>query len=76
MVLIFYMEDNTAFVENAPFEGLFYCLIVLCILMSYMIGANDAANSLGTSYGSKALSLKKAVITFQINSYPLNPFSS
>ena len=29
--------------------------------MSFSIGSNDAANGLATSYGSKALSLKKLI---------------
>ena len=37
-------------------------IYVLSFLMSFAVGANDAANSLGTLYGSKALKLTYIVI--------------
>ena len=37
-------------------------IYVLSFLMSFAVGANDAANSLGTLYGSKALKLVYIVI--------------
>ena len=33
---------------------IFWTILVLSFAMSYSIGANDAANALGTSYGSNA----------------------
>ena len=38
-------------------------ILLLSFLMSFSIGSNDAANGLATSYGSKALSLYKLIIT-------------
>ena len=35
--------------------------IILSFCMSFSIGSNDAANGLATSYGSKALSLRKLI---------------
>jgi len=35
--------------------------LLLSFCMSFSIGANDAANGLATSYGSKALSLRKLI---------------
>jgi inorganic phosphate transporter, PiT family len=37
------------------------CLVVLAFYMAFMMGANDVANSMGTSVGSKALTLGKAI---------------
>ena len=36
--------------------------IVFSFMMAFSIGANDAANGLATSYGSKALSLRKLIL--------------
>jgi len=36
--------------------------IVFSFLMSFSIGSNDAANGLATSYGSKALGVKKLIV--------------
>ena len=35
--------------------------ITFSFCMSFSIGSNDAANGLATSYGSKALSLRKLI---------------
>ena len=36
---------------------IYWTILVLSFAMSYSIGANDAANALGTSYGSNAAKL-------------------
>jgi len=41
--------------------GLFIITLVLGFYASFSIGGNDVANAIGTSVGSKALSLKKAI---------------
>lgn len=38
-------------------NGIFWSIGVMAFLMAYSIGANDAANALGTSYGSNAAKL-------------------
>ncbi|NOY63434.1 MAG: inorganic phosphate transporter [Gammaproteobacteria bacterium] len=47
------MEYGTVFIVLACFFGL---------LMAWGIGANDVANAMGTSVGSKALTIKQAII--------------
>lgn len=39
-----------------------WTIITMSFLMSYSIGANDAANALGTSYGSNAARLSVLLI--------------
>ena len=43
-------------------DGYLVAISVLAFLMSFSIGANDAANALATSYGSNALRLLWLVI--------------
>eukprot|EP00889_Picochlorum_renovo_P002545 jgi/Picre1/29575/NNA_004961.t1 len=44
------------------FTWIFVCSIFLAFFVAWGIGANDVANSFATSVGSKALSLKQAVL--------------
>ena len=43
-------------------SGIIVSIYILSFLMSFAVGANDAANSLGTLYGSKALRLVYIVV--------------
>jgi PiT family inorganic phosphate transporter len=43
-------------------EVIFLITIIVSIYMAWNIGANDAANSMATSYGSGALTLKQIII--------------
>eukprot|EP01118_Nematostelium_gracile_P015970 TRINITY_DN651_c0_g1_i1.p1 TRINITY_DN651_c0_g1~~TRINITY_DN651_c0_g1_i1.p1 ORF type:complete len:437 (+),score=114.26 TRINITY_DN651_c0_g1_i1:129-1439(+) len=45
------------FIEAVPYLG-----IIAAAVMAFAIGANDVANALGTSVGSGALTIKKAII--------------
>lgn len=45
---------------------LFIAGLVLSLMFAWGLGANDAANSMGTSVGSRALTLKKALVLFSI----------
>lgn len=45
-----------------PFFLIQIATLILGFYMAWNIGANDVANAMGTSVGSKALSLKKAVL--------------
>jgi len=38
-------------------EFIFWSMIILAFVLAFVIGANDAANALGTSYGSNATKL-------------------
>ena len=62
---------------------------VVGFIMAYGIGANDVANAMGTSVGSKALTIKQAILIAmvfefagaylaggQVTSRPRNPVSS
>lgn len=44
--------------------------LLLGFYMTWNIGANDVANAMGTSVGSKALTLKKAVFLAAILEFP------
>lgn len=38
-------------------EAIFWIMVILAFVLAFVIGANDAANALGTSYGSNATKL-------------------
>ncbi|MCP4448364.1 MAG: phosphate permease, partial [Myxococcales bacterium] len=50
----------------SDYTWIFVCSIILAIFVAWGIGANDVANSFATSVGSKALSLRQAVIVAAI----------
>ena len=41
--------------------GLFFCVEAMCALLCYLMGANNASNSLGPAQATRALSMEKAV---------------
>jgi sodium-dependent phosphate transporter len=50
----------------SDYTWIFVCSIFLALFVAWGIGANDVANSFATSVGSKALSLRQAVIVAAI----------
>jgi inorganic phosphate transporter, PiT family len=38
-------------------EAIFWFMVILAFVLAFVIGANDAANALATSYGSNATKL-------------------
>ena len=49
--------------------------VVIGFYMAWNIGANDVANAMGTSVGSKALTLKQAVIVAAVFEFGVEPAS-
>lgn len=43
-------------------ETIFWLMAILAFVLAFVIGANDAANALGTSYGSNATKLINLLI--------------
>lgn len=50
----------------SDYTWIFVCSIFLALFVAWGIGANDVANSFATSVGSKALSLRQAVVVAAI----------
>ena len=48
---------------------LIFLVLVMAAGVGWSIGANDAANSLGTAVGSKVLTLRQAIILIAIFGY-------
>ena len=43
-------------------EMIFWLMVCLAFVLAFVIGANDAANALGTSYGSSATKLRYLLV--------------
>ena len=43
-------------------EVIWWLMVILAFVLAFVIGANDAANALGTSYGSNATKLRYLLI--------------
>ena len=61
------MLSQLFFAQSSLFSSTDYWILLTCALvfgfyMAWSIGANDVANAMGTSVGSKALTLKQAII--------------
>ncbi len=52
------MADN----DNSPWTTLDINIMLMCVLMSYAIGANNACNSWSTAYCTRILTLPNAVL--------------
>jgi PiT family inorganic phosphate transporter len=61
MLSQFFFAQSSLF-SSADYWILLTCALVFGFYMAWSIGANDVANAMGTSVGSKALTLKQAIV--------------
>ena len=69
MTSIFDITIISSYAHRTHYPKAFYTMLIIAILailmgigVGWSIGANDAANSLGTAVGAKAITLKQAII--------------
>ena len=59
------MSTHALTMDPAPLEnagGLVACAVLGCLVVAIANGANDIANSMGTSFGAGALTLRQAIV--------------